>query len=70
MLSKITYKYSPNFNNIKRNLSPIDSPKLITDYVLITSASKELSFATRFFIEKITNEIKRITQNINHQINR
>ena len=59
-----------DFNNIKRNLSPIDSPKLITDYVLITSASKELSFATRFFIEKITNEIKRITQNINRQINR
>ena len=59
-----------DFNDNKRNLSPIDSPKLITDYVLITSASKELSDVTRFFIKKITEEIKKISQNINLQINR
>ena len=53
----------------KRNLSPIDSPALITDYVLITSASKELSLVTKVFIEKISKEIKNISKKINHKIN-
>ncbi len=53
----------------KRKLSPIHSPNLITDYVLITSASKELSIATKVFIEKITEEIKKISQNINFKKN-
>lgn len=58
-----------DLNGKKRNLSRIDSPTLITDYVLITSASKELSIATRIFIEKISKEIKNISQNIAQKIN-
>ena len=58
-----------DLNGNKRNLSPIHSPALITDYVLITSASKELSNVTKIFIEKITKEIKKISQNINQKIN-
>ena len=58
-----------DLNGKKRNLSSIDSPALITDYVLITSASKELSIATRIFIEKISKEIKKISQNITQKIN-
>ena len=58
-----------DLNGKKRNLSIIDSPTLITDYVLITSASKELSIATRIFIEKICKEIKNISQNITQKIN-
>jgi len=57
-----------DLNGNKRNLSPIHSPALITDYVLITSASKELSYATKIFIEKISEEIKKIGQNINQKI--
>ena len=58
-----------DLNGKKRSLSRIDSPTLITDYVLITSASKELSIATSIFIEKISKEIKNISQNITQKIN-
>lgn len=58
-----------DLNGKKRSLSRIDSPTLITDYVLITSASKELSIATSIFIEKISKEIKSISQNITQKIN-
>ena len=57
-----------DLEGVNRTLSPIESPSLITDYVLITSASKELSYATKIFIEKISEEIKKISQNINQKI--
>ena len=51
-----------------RTLSPLDSPPLITDYVLITSASRELSPVTKFFSEKICEEIKNISEKLNQRV--
>ena len=51
-----------------RTLSPLDSPSLITDYVLITSASRELSPLTKFFSEKICEEIKNISEKLNQRV--
>ncbi len=51
-----------------RTLSPLDSPSLITDYVLITSASRELSPVTKFFSEKICEEIKNISEKLNQRV--
>ena len=53
-----------DLEGVNRTLSPIESPSLITDYVLITSASKELSPTTRIFIDKITEEIKNISRKL------
>ena len=47
-----------------RTLSPLTSPNLITEYVLITSASKELSSAAKLFSKKMCDEIKSITEKI------
>ena len=57
-----------DLDGVNRTLSPIESPSLITDYVLITSASKELSPTTRIFIDKISEEIKNISREINTKI--
>ena len=51
-----------------RTLSPLTSPNFTTEYVLITSASKELSSAARLFSEKICNEIKSITEKMNQKV--
>jgi len=51
-----------------RTLSPLTSPNLITEYVLITSASKELSSAAKLFSEKICDEIKSITEKMNQKV--
>ena len=51
-----------------RTLSPLTSPNLTTEYVLITSASKELSSAAKLFSEKICNEIKSITEKMNQKV--
>ena len=51
-----------------RTLSPLTSPKFTTEYVLITSASKELSSAAKFFSEKICDEIKSITEKMNQKV--
>ena len=45
-----------------RTLSPLISPTLITDYVMITSASKELSPVAELFSKKICIEIKNISK--------
>ena len=51
-----------------RTLSPLTSPSFPTEYVLITSASKELSSAAKLFSEKICNEIKSITEKMNQKV--
>ena len=51
-----------------RTLSPLTSPTLNTEYVLITSASKELSSAAKLFSEKICDEIKSITEKMNQKV--
>ena len=51
-----------------RTLSPLTSPNFTTEYVLITSASKELSSAAKLFSEKICNEIKSITEKMNQKV--
>ena len=51
-----------------RTLSPLTSPNLITEYVLITSASKELSSAAKLFSKKICDEIKSITEKMNQKV--
>ena len=51
-----------------RTLSPPTSPNFTTEYVLITSASKELSSAAKLFSEKICDEIKSITEKMNQKV--
>ena len=51
-----------------RTLSPLTSPNLITEYVLITSASKELSSAAKLFSKKICDEIRSITEKMNEKV--
>ena len=51
-----------------RTLSPLTSPNLITEYVLITSASKELSSAAKLFSKKICDEIRLITEKMNEKV--
>ena len=51
-----------------RTLSPLTSPNLITEYVLITSASKELSSAAKLFSNKICDEIRLITEKMNEKV--
>ena len=51
-----------------RTLSPLTSPNLTTEYVLITSASKELSSAAKLFSKKICDEIKSITEKMNQKV--
>lgn len=51
-----------------RTLSPLTSPNFTTEYVLITSASKELSSAAKLFSEKICDEIKSITEKMNQKV--
>ena len=50
-----------------RTLSPLISPNLITDYVMITSASKELSQVAELFSKKICKEIKNLSKNFNEK---
>ena len=50
-----------------RTLSPLISPNLITDYVMITSASKELSPVAELFSKKICKEIKNLSKNFNEK---
>ncbi len=57
-----------DIDGTSRTLSPLDNPSLITDYVLITSASRELSPVTKFFSEKICEEIKNISHKLNQRI--
>lgn len=52
-----------------RTLSPLISPTLITDYVIITSASKELSPAAKLFSNKICDKIKSISSKLNKLVN-
>tara|TARA_B100000768_G_scaffold40006_1_gene38928 strand:- start:6197 stop:7129 length:933 start_codon:yes stop_codon:yes gene_type:complete len=52
-----------------RTLSPLISPPLITDYVIITSASKELSPVALLFSERICKEIKNISEKLNEKVN-
>ena len=52
-----------------RTLSPLISPPLITDYVIITSASKELSPVAQLFSERIRVEIKNISEKLNKKVN-
>ena len=51
-----------------RTLSPLTSPNFTTEYVLITSASKELSSAAKVFSKKICDEIKSITEKMNQKV--
>ena len=51
-----------------RTLSPLTSPNFTTEYVLITSASKELSSAAKLFSKKICDEIKSITKKMDQKI--
>jgi LysR family nitrogen assimilation transcriptional regulator len=50
-----------------RTLSPLISPNLITDYVMITSASKELSPVAELFSKKICKEIKNLSKKFNEK---
>ena len=52
-----------------RTLSPLISPTLITDYVMITSASKELSPAAKLFSKKICDKIKNVSSTLNKLVN-
>ena len=51
-----------------RTLSPLTSTNFTTEYVLITSASKELSSSAKLFSEKICDEIKSITEKMNQKV--
>ena len=51
-----------------RTLSPLTSPNFTTEYVLITSASKELSSAAKLSSKKICDEIKSITEKMNQKV--
>ena len=51
-----------------RTLSPLTSPNFTTEYVLVTSASKDLSSAAKLFSEKICDEIKSITEKMNQKV--
>ena len=51
-----------------RTLSPLTSPNFTTEYVLITSASKELSSAAKLFSKKMCDEIKSITEKMNQKV--
>ena len=51
-----------------RTLSPLTSPNFTTEYVLITSASKELSSAAKLFSKKICDQIKSITEKMNQKV--
>ena len=51
-----------------RTLSPLTSPNFTTEYVLITSASKELSSAAKLFSKKICDEIKSITEKMDQKV--
>ena len=52
-----------------RTLSPLMSPPLTTDYVIITSASKELSPVAEIFSKRIRKEIKNISEKLNKKVN-
>ena len=51
-----------------RTLSPLISPNFTTEYVLITSASKELNPISKLFSEKISKEIKLISSKMNNNL--
>lgn len=51
-----------------RTLSPIVSPNLITEYVIITSASKELCPTAKLFSNEICQEIQFITNRLNKKV--
>ena len=51
-----------------RTLSPLVSPNLTTEYVLITSASKDLMPAAKLFSQKICDEIKSITKKMSKKV--
>ena len=51
-----------------RTLSPLISPNLFTEYVLITSASKQLSPSARLFSIEICNEIKSISKRMKEKV--
>ena len=51
-----------------RTLSPLISPNFTTEYVLITSASKELNPISKLFSEKISKEIKIISSKMNNDL--
>jgi len=55
-------------SNNSRTLSPLISPNLMTEYVLITSASRELTPAARLFSEKMCEEIRSITEKMNKKV--
>jgi hypothetical protein len=55
-------------NNNSRTLSPLISPNLITEYVLITSASRELCPSAKLFSKKMCYEIKSITEKMNKKV--
>ena len=52
-----------------RTLSPLMSPPLTTDYVIITSASKELSPVAELFSKRIRMEIMNISEKLNKKVN-
>lgn len=52
-----------------RTLSPLISPPLKTDYVMITSASKELSHVGEIFSKRIRREIKNIGEKLIKKVN-
>ena len=51
-----------------RTLSPLISPTFTTEYVLITSASKELSSISKLFSNKISSEIRNITSKMKDKL--
>jgi len=51
-----------------RTLSPLISPNLFTEYVLITSASKQLSPSAKLFSLEICNEIKSISKRMKEKV--
>ena len=57
-----------DLNGISRTLSPLISPTLTTEYVLITSASKELSSISKLFSQRISSEIITITSKMNNKL--
>ena len=57
-----------DLNGTSRTLSPLISPTLTTEYVLITSASKELSSISKLFSQRISSEIITITSKMNNKL--
>ena len=55
-------------NNNSRTLSPLISPNLMTEYVMITSASREVSPSAKLFSKKICEEIRSITEKMNKKV--